>query len=120
MGDSPFVTCDTIYRAWRGARVVLGLVGLSACGASQRPATLTTYNCTGQRILEVRNTLDVPVDIFVVPTAARGSPEFLATVRPGVTRLPLAEPLYFSYALRDDREFVSRREVDVRYDCDQS
>ena len=57
---------------------------------------------------------------FVVPTAARGSPEFLATVRSGVTRLPLAEPLYFSYALRDDREFVSRREVDVRYDCDQS
>jgi hypothetical protein len=90
---------------------LLGVLSLTACAARppDAPATLAPVSCGGQRYLEVRNGLEVSVDVYAYTASPAGTARFLGTVSPGVERLPVFEPLGFAYAERDGHRVSGRR-----------
>ena len=68
-----------------GVAAVVGLSVLSACAPGARRAQYRAQvHCAGQRYIEVRNGLVVPVDVHVASIPNSQGWQFLGTVRPGV------------------------------------
>ena len=86
----------------------------SGCGPRwyQPPATAVTP-CTGQRYVEVRNTLEKTVDVYAYGSVS-GGPSFLGNVSAGATaRIPVGADVGYVYA---DSTLASTVTPHVRHD----
>ncbi len=94
--------------ALRTAAALAGLVSLSACGSwFQPPADTAAAPCTGQRYLEVHNSLETAFDLYGYPPDG-GNARFLGTVSPGTQRVVLDAPVGATYALVGGQRVTSK------------
>jgi hypothetical protein len=101
----------TVHRSVLIVGSLLGVLSVTACGARSpgSAAALAPASCGGQRYLEVRNGLEVSVDVYAYRAGPGGTARFLGRVGPGVERLPVFETLGFAFAERDGQRVSGRR-----------
>ena len=79
--------------------------------------------CDGQRMIVIRNDTRGDVDVYVTPSST-GTPRFLASVRPGVHRVTLPEPVFRAYGQQNGRRVGAGRgredNVSFEFRCERA